>query len=422
LAQSHYDASLTALNRACSLKVLHELERDENEKEEAATEREDLHFNLEVRQSGHLSRRHYCCHTKAWVIAYIPLALTHSLPFNFFAHSASCPAQCAAWSAIVWSSAVPRTLSRLEATLEPLSGRHHPSNMQCKAARDILSNAGVVVSLFRCSIIRHLLDLDKMVQQLASILKFTASVLRGATSLLDVSPSAADELLAVTFGLLELLLQPGDAKLHLTEAHVLELWRATLELVDLDHEQARLVALQAVVTLLGMPGILPDVEAKASRSKRGVDDGEEARAKELLSRLDAALQAAEPAPSLAARAAKLVLEAVPQLQASLESYGITAAVLRALQPQVTEAIWQRRNKLTAPPEGVPDSTAVAWLASIAIDFQSSSPLFLCQEYGLAWKATAALQSLQAVRSWESEGGGKYCRFKRFHSGNKHLSL
>ena len=37
-----------ALNRACGLKVLHELERDENEKEEAAQEREDLHFNLEV--------------------------------------------------------------------------------------------------------------------------------------------------------------------------------------------------------------------------------------------------------------------------------------------------------------------------------------------------------------------------------------
>lgn len=292
---------------------------------------------------------------------------------------------------------MPRALARLEATLEPLSGRHHPSNAQRKAARDILATAGVIVSLFRCDIVRHLLDLDKMVHQLSRVLQFTASVLEGATSLLDVSPSAADELLSVTFGLLELLLQPGDAKLGLTEAHVLSLWRGTLQLVDVDHEQARLVALQAMVALLAMPGVLPEADVKPRGKRSEAGEGAEARARDLLSRLGPALTAPEPAPSLAARAARLILEAIPQLESTLESYGIAAAVLEALQPQVTKALWTQRDKPSGPPEGAPDSTAVAWLASVALYAQSSSPLYLCQEHGLAWKMTAALLSLQAVR-------------------------
>lgn len=308
--------------------------------------------------------------------------------------------------AVVCARAVPRVLQRLLLALQPLAGRQHPSTAQAKIARDVLLHIEVTVQLVRAGVVRHLVDLDAFVAQLAATLTFAGEVLGGSTSLHDVAPDANETLTSTAFALLELLLQ-GEARLTLETHQVRLLWEAVVPLVSVDHEQSRLVALQSTTALLALPALSGNAGSEAGDGQQTLLNAHEgaALAAELLPRIEQALSAPEPVPSFAAKATRQLLEVTPAARATLEELGITAVALRALQPQVTPEFVAKRaadptGTARAPPEGAADGTALAWLASEAVAAQAGGVLFLCEEYGLAWKIAAALSGLVAVRLWK----------------------
>ena len=299
---------------------------------------------------------------------------------------------------------VPLLLVPLNEILIAVHGRKRPSVAQTKALRAHAGNYPAVLAAVRSWVTHAKVCQDSgFCDTMASILKHLVPIIEQQTDLLDVSPTAADDLVSTSICIVETFSHSVRLQSMVWHDALQELLPVVAELLGTSPVAVKLSCLQiiskVVFAMLNPPGIDGGTDIVLSDS--WLPDIRTFLESHVLKRSAELLQAADPIPVCLVRLLGRMVSRDDGFVKSLLYEGLGPSIVRQLQPNATVATSASHDSSTTPqggssssgnPEELDSELAVMLLRDIATS--SFAPPLRVQELcenGLCWRASKALE-------------------------------
>ena len=296
---------------------------------------------------------------------------------------------------------VPHLLVPLNEILIAVHGRKRPSVAQTKALRTHAGNYPAALASVRSWVTHAKVCQDSgFCDTMASILKHLVPIIDQQTDLLDVSPTAADDLINTSIGIVEVFSHNARSQSAVWHDALQELLPVVATLLGVTPVAIRLSCLQViskvVFAMLSPPGI--DGRTDIVLSDSWLPDVRTFLEAHVLKRCAELLQAADPIPVCVVRLLGRMVERDDGFVKSLLAEGLGPGIVRQLQPN--KAASHELQTGSSDPEELDSELVVTLLRDIATSsFAPPLRVYELCENGLCWRASRALEI--AVKSGES---------------------